>query len=398
MGSWTPVGDAVAAPIIPIVADDAGQPVGALEAIPLDDTFMVRTDQIDMGERLRPIDEVWADALGGIMVRDGQKTAIELCRLPGRDRWTLGGAGGHRLRGAQIHEIEYLRATIVSNSAAERRMREVSENLWRLDLDPIDRAAFLAELVMLHKQRSGIDPARDGRVASAAARWQKAVKDETADTTATIAVVYGWAKDIGAQIGLSERTVRDDLTLYRRLSPSLVARLRDARHPIAKNATQLRALAKLDAAEQEKVADRLLLRSNSREFVTLKVGDALASIRGDRPVADPEAKRLSAFLGAFARMSLTEKKGALAHLAAQMPAGFSLVEGGLAPAGAERDEYRDELLTNLDAARILLRQISEDPRELASVDLRNNCDRIATDLHLSRLAVAGGGVRIGGDA
>ncbi len=97
-----------------------------------------------------------------MMARDGQRTAIEVCRLPGATRWTVV-TGGHRLVGAQFAEIEYLRAQEVSPNRHERRMSEVLENLARRDLDPIDRAAFIAELVTLHKVKVGHDPAKDGR-------------------------------------------------------------------------------------------------------------------------------------------------------------------------------------------------------------------------------------------
>ncbi|MEO7688779.1 MAG: hypothetical protein ABIS51_05790 [Sphingomonas sp.] len=303
------------------MADDAGAPVGDLVALPLDDTFMIRVDQVDIGDRLRPIDPVWAHALGGMMVRDGQQTAIVVCRLPGTKRWTLS-AGGHRLVGAQHVGMEFIRAQIGSANRAERRMSEVSENLARRDLDPIDRAAFIAELVSLHKQRVGIDPAAHGRVASITARWQRALKDEAADTNATIARVYGWAADVAEQVGMSRRTIENDLLLFRRLAPSQIARLREVRHPVATNASQLRALAKLDHDDQQKVVWML---TNSPTFKS--VGDAIAKMRGSNRATDPEAKRLSTFLGTFARMALAEKKGALLQLAGQLPAGFRITEG-----------------------------------------------------------------------
>jgi hypothetical protein len=39
-----------------------------------------------------------------------------------------------------------------------------------------------------------------------------------------------------------------------------------------------------------------------------------------------EDKRLSTFIGTFARMSLAEQRGALAQLAGMLPAPFKLVE------------------------------------------------------------------------
>ena len=251
-----------------------------------------------------------------------------MCRLPGKPGWQLV-AGAHRLVGAQTIGMELIEAREVSSSIDFRKLREASENLWRRGLDPVGRAAHIAELVRLHKLRAGIDPARDGRVASINARWQKAVNEEAADTTATIAGVYGWDQAVAAELGFSERTVRNDVMLYRRLGAGVVAELRAAKHPILGNAAQLKALAKLEEAQQRRVSLRLAAHGAKT------VAEALAQLGGGKPVADPGAKRLSAFVGAFQRMSLAEKKGALAHLAGMLPAEFGLTErgGAIAPVG-----------------------------------------------------------------
>ncbi|WP_420894895.1 ParB N-terminal domain-containing protein [Sphingomonas paucimobilis] len=137
--------------------------------------ILIRTDEIDAVDRLRPVDAIWAEALGQVMARDGQDTPIQVCRLPGKNRWTLV-AGAHRLEGAKTAAIEYLKAEVVSADRDDRRLREVRENLWRSDLTPVDRAAFIAEAVAIHKRRAGIDPTADGRIGSITARWQKPLK------------------------------------------------------------------------------------------------------------------------------------------------------------------------------------------------------------------------------
>jgi ParB-like chromosome segregation protein Spo0J len=296
----------------------AGDP---LETNDIESIVSIRVDQIEVDEknRLRPIDRVWAEALGTIMAREGQRSPIEVCRLPGRERWTLV-TGGHRTIGAASAGIQYLKAIIVGADRQERRMREVSENLWRKGLEPIDRAAFVAELVTLHKLRAGIDPGKDGRAASAQARWQKVLKNEANDANVTMTVVYGWADEIGEQLGLSRSSIERDLLLYRRLPAGLIERLRTARHAVASNATQLRALAKLDEREQREVVGLLLAGARS-------VGEARATL-SQKPKAAPEDKRLSAFIGAFHRMSLAEKKGALEALRPLLPAGFNLTSPG----------------------------------------------------------------------
>lgn len=281
--------------------------------------LLIPVDQIDASSRLRPIDPVWAAALGGVMAVEGQRTPIEVCRLPGRSDYTLV-SGGHRHAGAQIACISHLRAEIVSSDAAERKLREVSENLHRRDLSPIDRATAIAELAALHKARAGLSPDQDGRTASANTRWQKSVQIEADDANATIAFAYGWNDALADHLGLSRRTVYNDLLIVRRLAPSVIDQLRDADHEILNNAAQLRALAKLEPTEQASVAKKLAGGAKS-------IADARGASSGPKAAGD---KNLSAFLGAFGRMSVTEKKGALALLAKQLPAGWALTgpEGG----------------------------------------------------------------------
>lgn len=289
----------------------------------IDALVSVRVDQIELGDRLRPVDADWARALGQIMARQGQQTPIEICRLPGQASWTIV-TGAHRLIGARSAGIEYLKAIVVGADRAERRMREVSENLWRRDLEPIDRAAFIAELALLYRQRAGLATA-DHRSKSVPAKWKQALQAEAVETLETISNVYGWSEEIGAQLGLTSRTVRNDLLIYRRIAPSLIDQLRRERHPVATNATQLRALAKLEPEHQREVVEYLIWRTHPSGVGPVKsVSAAIALTRDNSGGADPETKRLTTFLGTFGRMSLAEKKGALAQLAGMLPAGFSI--------------------------------------------------------------------------
>ncbi len=279
-------------------------PVDPGEIIPLD------PHEIELGERLRPIDLAWATAIGQSMKRDGQIHAVDVRWTGGR--WQLAGAGGHRVMGARTAGIS-IEARVVLFDGDVSRRREAAENLFRRANDPLERAEAIAELVRLHREKAGIEDATHREVSAS-----KAFRQEVEGTLEIFSNVYGWSEEIGAEIGFTGRTVRNDLFLYRGLKPSVAQQLRDRNHPILKNATQLRALARLDGAEQSAVADRLLDGARS-------VAEALAA-NSNRPKPSDEDKRLSAFLGTFARMSLAEKKGALAQLAGMLPAGFQLVE------------------------------------------------------------------------
>ncbi|WP_052215603.1 MucR family transcriptional regulator [Sphingomonas sp. ERG5] len=336
----------------PAIAND-DQPIVAGEII------LIPVAQVEIGERMRDLDEFWALALGNVMAREGQQTPIEVCRLPGKPGWRLV-AGAHRLTGARAVGMELIEAREVSNSMAHRKMREISENLWRRDLDPIDRAAFMAELVILKREAVGLEAAAH-RSASVAKRWQQELTDEAEHTVETISNVYGFSEEIGVQLGLSGRTVRNDLLLYRRLAPSQVAKLRAARHPLATNAAQLRVLTKLDHSEQEQAIDLLLGGS------VKTIGDAIAKMKGTNRATNPDDKRLSAFIGTFHRMDIAEKRGALFHLAPLLPAGAKLVEDGKALVGA------------LDAAFKILVQLS-DGEAVEDEDIHEACGLVQSAL------------------
>jgi hypothetical protein len=279
-------------------------PVDPGEVIPLD------PNEIDLGERLRPIDTSWAMAIGQSMKRDGQVNPVDV-RFSG-NRWRLAGPGGHRVLGARMAGIPIESRVVVFDDFISRR-REVAENLFRRANDPVERAEAIAELVRLQREKSGAAESdrRESRV-------PKKVQAEAAGMCDTMSHIYGWGDEIADELGFSKRTIQRDLFLYRGLRPSTVQLLREKRHPILKNASQLRALARLDGAEQSAVADRLLDGARS-------IAEALAA-NSNRPKPSVEDKRLSTFLGTFSRMGLAEKKGALAQLAGMLPTGFQLVE------------------------------------------------------------------------
>jgi hypothetical protein len=289
--------------------------VGNLLAIP--------ATEIEASDRLRPIDEDWALRLGEIMLSQGQRTPIEVCQLPGRRDYVLV-SGGHRHAAALLYpELPPLKALLVDANALDRREAEISENLWRKDLEPYDRASFIAELVRVQKLKRGLDPSADGRSASAAARWQDQVKAQAEDATANIAIVYGWTDEVAAKVGLSARTVRDDMMLIRLLPAGIVDRLRTANHPILRNASQLRALAKQHRSKRDQIVDLMCPAGEP----SVPLANALSAI-DPKPTRSAEDKRLSTFIDTFGRMSLSEKKGALAILAKLLPAGFQLKEAG----------------------------------------------------------------------
>lgn len=354
----------------------------------LADFILIRTDEVDEGERLRPVDRVRVQGLAATLLKDGQDTPIQVCRLPGSNRWTLV-TGAHRRAAAELAGIEHLRAEVVTSERNSRRLREIRENLFAPDLLPIDRAAFVAELVQIKRAQAGLETSsfRDASV-------KRAVRAETDETLATVANVYGWSKEVGAELGFSERTVRYDLELFRSLPASLVERLRAGRHPILGNAAQLRALVKLVPALRVRVVDTLLSVAVGGKTIT-SVAVALSVLGAGKPATDPEAKRLSTFIGAFSRMTLAERKAALGELAGLLPAPFRLTHGpeprsALSP---EHARYREETLAAIDSAREVIDGIVED--DILPGDRGRDLRNVSSELQLARFTICGDGFALG---
>lgn len=328
------------------------------ELAEIDTIFTIDTALIDEGRRIRPIDPVWASALGELMLREGQREAIDIARNPATGRWELHGAGGHRRAGASLAGVQAVKVKVHAWGEDAARLREIADTLQRRELDPIDRANFVAEAVACYKRVRGIDPTKDGRSASAQVRWQQRLQDEATDTTAIFAVAYGWSAQVGEQLGMSERSIRDLLLLARRLSTPVVDQLRAVRHPILSNGAQLRALATLEPIEQDQVV-ALLCRPNDPKALAQpakSVSDALARLKGaNRAPSDAAAKNLSAFIGAFSRMSVAEKKGALHELRELLPAGYELKfpEAAPTPAVAIRASVKPDYIACLECGERL---------------------------------------------
>ncbi len=101
-------------------------------------------DQIDVGERLREIDEDYATMLAESFKADGQRTPIEVRERSEDGKYRLI-AGAHRIRAAQIAGLMTVLAIVKTVTNDEAALLEIDENLIRHDLTALDRATFLAK-------------------------------------------------------------------------------------------------------------------------------------------------------------------------------------------------------------------------------------------------------------
>lgn len=275
-------------------------------------------------DRLRPVDILFAKGIAEhLLASDSEPLPpIEVYQEPGKKGWVVAD-GAHRLTGHQLAKVAEIEALIVSNSELAYRSIELQRTIFNKPLNPYDRAKHLAELYYIERRKRGIaegeDPRKLGGRPPAAA---KELKKETSDTVSQVSL----SGAIGTSTGLSERQVQRDLMLFRQIAPSAIARLVRANHPALHSPAELKALAAFPFANQDWLLG-LIFHANAKfaaaPFPTIRAAINAASDK-PKPQKLPEDKRLGAFIGAFSRMSITEKKGALSELAALLPAGITL--------------------------------------------------------------------------
>jgi hypothetical protein len=260
-----------------------------------------------------------AAALGRLMKVDGQRTPISVTKnRDGASKpWRLV-VGMHRTAGARLEGIQVF-AVEVTGKPEELADQEASENLHRRRLEPLERAKFTAALVQAAQDRIAREngnlkqqqlavKARWQRVKSHEIRPDDALTEEVNDTCAKIAHVYGWEESAGEALGMSRRSIHNDLQLFRLLIepfPKLVERL--AAHPVVgSNASQLKLIAQVrDEADRRNVIETILADAElSADDALIRVG--VASEKGRKP--SEEEKAFSAVIGNLGRLSAPQQK------------------------------------------------------------------------------------------
>lgn len=112
--------------------------------------------EIEKGDRLRLVDEDWAQGLADSILETELLNPIQLLRVG--DRYQLV-AGAHRLRAFEILGRTDIPAMIyepeTSKPELELRLAEIEENLRRRELSVLDRAASIAERQRVLKDLHG---------------------------------------------------------------------------------------------------------------------------------------------------------------------------------------------------------------------------------------------------
>lgn len=109
------------------------------------ETLEFSPDDIDVVNRLRPVTETGVEAVLASMAEEGQLQPIVVNGRYDPPRLII---GAHRLEAARRLGMR-IRAEVVDAEDTEARLMEVDENLFRAELEPLDRAMFIGERVKL---------------------------------------------------------------------------------------------------------------------------------------------------------------------------------------------------------------------------------------------------------
>ena len=254
--------------------------------------------EIDVGKRLRPVDADHARMIAESMKELGQTTPIEVRAHP-IARASYGYllvSGGHRMRAAEMAGLDEIAAIVVEVDDDQARMRELEENLIRHELNPLDRAVFLAEwhtvYLALHPEaRRGGDR-----------------KSKAQDHIAKMAIRSDRFTDAARdRLNLSVRTVHRLVALAKSLAPDVRAGL--AGTDISRSYTELSALAAEPEDIQRAVVKQLAARGG--------VGAVADLVRWAKGIAEPAAeidpdRWLKALLGTWKKASKRERDSFLA--------------------------------------------------------------------------------------
>lgn len=249
-------------------------------------------EAIDVGDRLRPVDEAMVLAIAASFAEQGQQAPI-IVRGRGDKTDEVGlVAGLHRCHAARHLGWTTIKAIVKQLSDDEARLQEIDENLMRRELSQIDRSIFLAAREAAYL-RLYPETAHGGK---------KGKSNQHVRKDAMLASFHSFAKDAAKKTGLSVRSIQRATALTADLAPETIAAIRPT--PLADNGAALKKLAGIkDKAKQIAVAQALA----AGEAKTLK--EALSKFGLLPPAPDgKDAAVEDPFSKLYARSSATERR------------------------------------------------------------------------------------------
>lgn len=217
--------------------------------------------KITVAHNRRPVSKAAVKSLAESILAIGLQNPIGITEdyrlIHGRHRLEAYRELGWKQIPASIHDMDELHA----------QLAEIDENIQRKQLTAAEECKALARRKEIYLT---LHPETKHGGAPGAGKGKGKGKKETESVS--------FVSDTAAKTGKSKTTVTEDVALGNALPDEIVEKIADT--PVANNKSELKKLAKLDAEEQQTVAD--LLSDGSVSSVT----EALTS--QDEPEAEPE--------------------------------------------------------------------------------------------------------------
>ena len=262
---------------------------------------------IDDTYRLRPVDEAQvAFFASDIEAREAQSPGSGLLQpirvRPDGDGYVLI-SGAHRLAAMRLLEWPELvvgRHVIISHVTPQQALLdEIAENLVRRELEPLDRAIFLA------KQKAIYEEMYPETAHGKAKKSKKSGGDEKLRSP-QLFTTKRFTADVAERVNLSEGTISQAIRLAHALNRDAVALIRGT--AVERSQKDLLALSKLEADEQVQVA-RFIKEDQAKSVGAASFKLGLTT----REAGDPQTRNLSRLYSAWGAADVENKKKFLAE-------------------------------------------------------------------------------------
>jgi len=259
------------------------------------DILKLKIADIDMGHRLRAVDDQKVRELTTSMYEHGLMTPIEVRPAGAEGKYDLV-YGAHRLSAALELDWDEIDATIFDGTRDQARLREIDENLYRAELTPYDQAQFLAE-------RRAIYERLNGRVKQG--RAKKGKQGQNVPNSESVSEQLSFFDETTSRFGLNRKTIIRALSRRHRIVDAAWAMLRGTK--FGQKGSDLDVIGKLEPEVQLEVCKRLAGGSAN------SVSAAVRMVSGGRPVTE-EKSIASKIISLWARASAQDRQEVLDHL------------------------------------------------------------------------------------
>ncbi|MBL4800891.1 MAG: ParB N-terminal domain-containing protein [Emcibacter sp.] len=236
--------------------------------------------EIDCGNRLRQSSKTHVEAIADSIEAHGLQNPVAV-RKTEKGFQLL--AGWNRICAMKLLKGKAVDCKIYSSMSDENaKLFEIDENLIRYDLNPLDRAVFLAERKRIYEEiypeaKQGGDRKKQN-------------------------VIFSFSEDTAEKLGLGKRAIERAVRIATKISPELRKRLNDDGYI---KEGELYNLTKFAPDEQEKILDLVL--DPKKPAVNIKAAASSLSGDGPAPLTDDE-KHFNKLMDSYSRASDPVKK------------------------------------------------------------------------------------------